>query len=125
MADDLPRHPTRDGRLVDANIHLLDRAVVDRDGVPVLAVDDVELDWPDDGPVRVTRLVLGSGLTSRFFGAHQPSHVRLSVPWSDVTDLGDAVHLGVERDSLDATWFERWLRDRVIGRIPGSRHASG
>jgi hypothetical protein len=125
MTRHLPPHPTRDGRLVDANVHLLDRAVVDRDGVPVLAVDDVELAWPDDGPVHVTGLLLGSGLTARFFGAHQPVHLRLGVSWRHVTDLGAAVHLGVARDSLDATWFEQWLRQHVVARIPGSRHASG
>ncbi len=119
----LPPHPVADGRVLDANIHLLDRAVLDRDGVPVLAVDDVEIDWPDDGgPVLLTSLVLGSGLTSRFFGAHQPRHTRLTVDWREVVDVGSAVQLGADRDDLDATWHERWLRDRVVGRIPGGRH---
>lgn len=121
----LPHHPAWDGRVLDANVHLLDRPVVDPDGLPVLAVDDVEVDWPDDGPVLLTELVLGSGLSSRFFGAHQPRHTRLTVAWREVTDIDSAIHLGCDRDTLDATWHERWLRDRVIGRIPGGRRAAG
>lgn len=120
---ELPQHPVQDGRLLDANLHLLDRAVLDRDGRPVLAVDDVELETPEGGgrPV-VARLLLGSGLATRFFGAHQPRWSRYGVPWSSVTDVGSALTLGTSRDELDVLWLERWLRERVVGRIPGGRH---
>ena len=43
-----PQHPLEwyrdpDGRGVDAQLHVLDRQMLDRDGVPVSTVDDVEL----------------------------------------------------------------------------------
>ena len=121
---DRPRHPAR-GRLVDANLHLLDRQVLDRDGLPVLAVDDVEIAWPGPGPTgrpQVERLLLGSGLLTRFFGARAPSWRRRGVAWRDVATLESAVHLAVDREELDLLWVERWWRDVVVARVPGGRH---
>ncbi|MET0716536.1 MAG: hypothetical protein ABWY57_16660 [Mycetocola sp.] len=45
------------------------------------------------------------------------------IPGEDVTPLATVVELRVHADDLDATWVERWFRDRVIARIPGGRHA--
>ncbi len=120
---DMPAHPEQDGRLIDANLHLLDRAVLDRDGWPVLAVADVEIEVPEGGgrPV-VASLLLGSGLATRFFGIHRPRRSRYGVAWSRVTRLGSGISLSASRDELGVLWFERWLRDRVVGRIPGGRH---
>jgi len=42
---DQPGKPTA-GRFTDANLHLLDRQVLDRDGDPVTTVDDLELSDP-------------------------------------------------------------------------------
>ena len=128
MTADLPDHPRAAGRLLDANIHLLDRLVLDRDGLPVSMVDDLRLAWQGedgtgDGPPVLTDLVLGSGLVARFGHAHEPARRRYAVPWRMVSDLASAITLAADRDELDVTWFERWLCDRVIGRIPGGRHA--
>jgi hypothetical protein len=38
--------PPLAGRLLDAQLHLLDRQVMDNDGVPVTTVDDLELSGP-------------------------------------------------------------------------------
>ena len=42
--------------------------------------------------------------------------------WSHVTDVATVVSLDVRGEGLDVLWVERWLRDHVIGRIPGGRH---
>jgi hypothetical protein len=39
--------------------------------------------------------------------------------------LGVVIKLAVGRDTLDLAWTERWVRDRIIGRIPGGRHIPG
>lgn len=126
----LPRDDPPAGRLVDARLHLLDRQVLDVDGVPVTVVDDVELTDGDPGspgsaPPRVVALLSGSVLNTRLLGGHQPADRWYRVPWSAVVRLGVVVELSVHGEKLDVAWTERWLRDHLIGRIPGGRHDPG
>ena len=68
------------GRLLDARLHLLDRQVIDVHGVPVTAVDDLELsdvvldeDLPPDTPAPVIMAMLsGPVLGTRIFGGRPP-----------------------------------------------------
>ncbi|MGW8565001.1 hypothetical protein [Isoptericola sp. NPDC055881] len=115
-------------RLVDARLHLLSRQVLDDDGEPVLTVDDLELAGPDGGPVEagqeahVAAILVGSALAARLFGGRVPASRLPRIAWDDVGHVGTAVELTVSSDRLDADWVEHWLRDRLIGRIPGGRH---
>ena len=130
--------PPQDGRILDARLHLLDRQVLDVDGVPVCTLDDLELealelgvvdggredDLPPDGSrtFAVTELLSGPVLGTRVFGGRPPAARWHRLPWRDVAEVGSAVHLGVRGADLDATWLERWTRDHVVGRIPGGHH---
>ncbi|GAA4165024.1 hypothetical protein GCM10022286_27590 [Gryllotalpicola daejeonensis] len=124
--DDSPR-----GTVLDAHLHLLDRQIVDPNGMPIAVVDDLELDGVEDGPqdasgaVRVTvrGLVTGPVLWTRIFGGRAPEHRYDELPWSDVGELGVVIRVDKPADSYEASWTERWVRERVIGRIPGGRHA--
>jgi hypothetical protein len=130
-----PKHPLEwyrdpDGRGVDARLHLLDRQMIDVDGVPVSTVDDVELTGLEyglpinhDEPPRVTAMLVGAVVLTRIFGGDLPRSRWDRIGWEDVTRLGTVVELRVHADDLDATWLERWFRDRIIARIPGGRHA--
>ncbi|WP_345801433.1 hypothetical protein AAIB33_18540 [Microbacterium sp. AZCO] len=130
-----PQHPLewyRDvgGRAVDARLHLLDRQILDRDGVPVSTVDDVELGglegeegWDAEHPPVVVAVLVGTVLLPRIFGGHVPRSRWERLSWDVVARLGSAIDLTAKADDLEATWFERWVRDRIIGRIPGGRHA--
>ena len=117
----LPPHPAKDGKVLDANVHLLDRLVVDRAAEPVSVVNDLEIESDGDGRPRITNLVLGSAIVSRFLGGHPPRHHLDRMAWSKVSELDTVVHLGVDRSELDVIWFENWLRRHVIGKIPGGR----
>jgi sporulation protein YlmC with PRC-barrel domain len=126
---DLPRYEVA-GQVLDVNLHILDRQVLDNDDVPIGHVDDIEIDGvergrelvPDSPPV-ITNLVLNSGILPRIFGG-RPPHSRLHrVPWRTVTAVGTAIELGEPGSAFDVTWPERWVRDHVIARIPGGRHA--
>ena len=120
-----------DQAMYDARLHLLDRQVLDVHGVPVTAVDDLELsEVPVGEPLLagepapvITAIVSGASLGTRIFGGRPPIDRLHRIEWSDVFDVGVVVRLAVDGETLSATWAERWVRDRVIGRIPGGRHA--
>jgi len=122
--------PRPAGLVLDAQLHLLDRQVLDVDGVPVTTVDDLELSGPapeepiPDGaaPPSITALLTGPVLGTRIFGGRPPSNRLIRIPWDVVSDVDTVIRVGVRSDSLEASWVERWLRDHVIGRIPGGRH---
>ena len=122
--------PTPKGRVLDAHLHLLDRQVLDRDGVPVTTLDDLELDGialgaridPGSPAPTVGAILTRPQLTMRLFGGHSPESRRVRIPWDLVAGVGTTVRLGVRGDSLDATWVERWVSRHIIGRIPGGRH---
>ena len=118
------------GRVLDAHLHILDRQVLDRDGVPVTTADDLELEGielgmpidPEAPPPFVSAILTGPDLATRIFGGRPPVSRRMVIPWRLVTEVGTTLRLGISGDSLDATWVERWVGDHIIGRIPGGRH---
>jgi len=124
------KSPTvRAGRVLDAQLHLLDRQVLDHDGTPVTAVDDLELSEVPLGteldgveaPV-IENLLAGAVLGTRLFGGRTPDRRWHRIPWSDISQLAVAIHLETAADDYEVGWSERWVRDRIIGRIPGGRH---
>jgi hypothetical protein len=126
---DLPAPPRVAGRTVDAGLDLLDRQILDPDGVPVSTVDDLELTTPEDlahldaeHPPVIQALLTGPILMTRIFGGRLPDSRFIRIAWKVVADLGTVVRVGVAADSLDASWTERWMRDHVIAHIPGGRH---
>lgn len=128
MSEALP--PELSGRLLDAQLHLLDRQVIDVHGAPITAVDDIELSdveldelLPLDTPAPVvTALLSGPVLGTRMFGGRPPTSRLHRTPWSAIFEIGVTIRLAVGGETLDVTWAERWVRDRIIGRIPGGRH---
>lgn len=126
----LPPAPAVSGRVLDAQLHLMDRQVLDHDGVPVTTVDDLELSGPaldteippgTPAPV-ITALLTGAVLGTRIFGGRPPSSRLIRISWKDVADVDVVLRLGISGESLDAGWVERWMRDKIIARIPGGRH---
>ena len=119
-----------DGQILDAELHILDRQILDRDDIPVVTADDIELsEIPFDEPIEpgtpppvITNLLSGSALWTRIFGGRPPSSRLHRIPWSDVQQVGIAISLGVPGEDLDVTCTERWARDHIIARIPGGRH---
>ncbi|GAA5203195.1 hypothetical protein [Microbacterium jejuense] len=130
-----PQHPLDwyqdpDGRAVDARLHLLDRQMLDRDDLPVSTVDDVEIEGVEMGepvdherPPTVAAILVGAAVLPRVFGGSMPRSRWDRIEWSHVRRLGTVIRIDAQADELDATWLERWIRDRVIARIPGGRHA--
>ena len=129
--NDFPDAPRPSGRLIDARLHLLDRQLFNADDAPVGIVDDLDVDIPTDVDIAVsapaplvTGILTGQVLATRIFGGHPPRSKLHAVPWRLITKIGTVVQLSADAEDFDSLWLERWLRDHVIGRIPGGRHAA-
>lgn len=132
MTEDLqPARSPSGGVLVDARLSLLDRQMLDVDGVTVGVVDDLELsDVPavlerGTPPPSVLALVHGPIVLQRIFGGKRPDGQLLRFGWDTVAKLGSAVELAAPASELPRPWLETWLRERVIARLPGGRHVPG
>jgi sporulation protein YlmC with PRC-barrel domain len=126
------------GRTLDAGLHLLDRQLVDADGQLAGKVDDLELTPSEDGQaLYVTAILSGGGalaarlarrqgswlesIANRLFGRGDAEPVAIS--FGVVKRIGSSVELAAPKEELETDRPERWLRQHVIGRIPGAGHA--
>jgi sporulation protein YlmC with PRC-barrel domain len=129
-----PTHPTP-----DRNVHLdlahdvLDKQMVDRHGRRCGKVDGLVLRL-DDGPPRLVAIQIGAGTLARRLGARAGAWAAAftrwwglrggapyRIPWRRVeaVALEVTLDLDAERSQLDAA--ERWLREKIVDRIPGGR----
>jgi sporulation protein YlmC with PRC-barrel domain len=127
-----------DGRVLDVHLHLLDRQVVDVDGRLVCKVDDLELAEDETGRLYITTILVGArALAPRLRGrigrwvlaiarrlAEGQSERPLRIDFAQVTGIASAITVARRHDELDVTPLETWVDTHIIGRIPGSRHAS-
>ena len=117
---------------LDARLHLLDRQLLDHDGDPVGIVDDLEIDGielgkaiaPGSPPPRVTAILSGHVVMTRILGGAPPRSLLHEIPWKLVSSVGVTVGLTSTETRFDTNWVERWLRDHIVARIPGGRHAA-
>lgn len=119
------------------DFHLLDRQIVDLDGYLVGKADDIELGVSEDGRPFVAAILVGhhalgtriGGVLGRCMAAvarrlHTTGDPRpLRIPFDRVAEVGSAIRLDVRHELLDTPAMELWLRDNVIGRIPGATDA--
>jgi sporulation protein YlmC with PRC-barrel domain len=127
-----------DERTLDLHLHLMDRQVVDPDGRMVSKVDDLELELDEAGRPYVTAILVGPRVlgprfggrlgrwmvaaAARLAGPDRPTPPRID--FALVTEIGSAVQLARRVDELDVAPLEGWVYRHLIGRIPGSGHAS-
>jgi sporulation protein YlmC with PRC-barrel domain len=119
--------------------HLLDRQIIDRDGLDIGKVDDVELAIDDAGNMTVVALLAGpvalgprlgrwlgavvTGIAIRWHPQPDPDPIR--IPYDLVADVGPAITLSVRRELLVEPRLEVWLREHLIRRIPGNEADGG
>ncbi|HEX8073129.1 MAG TPA: hypothetical protein VF546_24490 [Pyrinomonadaceae bacterium] len=111
----------------------LDKQLVDRRGRKMGRVDGIVLAWEPGAQPRVVGIEVGAvtqaarlhprlgAWLARFVrrrGRAQADPYR--IPWAKVTPTGNDVTVGVEAERTPALAWERWLREHVIGRIPGA-----
>ena len=123
------------GRILYAGLQLLDRQLVDRTGRLCGKVDDLEVGEPDDeGNRHVSAILAGPGALLGRTGHRRlgdwlrglaaaaapdgADHTR--IPFSRVADIGNHVSLDLNSEEVATFAVERWVRDHVIGKLPGS-----
>lgn len=119
---------------------VLDKQLIDVTGQNAGKCDGIVLEIVDDAPPRIAYIEVGpitllrrfssrvarwySRLDARFGdGRGQP----IRIPWTRVKGRGNTLSLDFAADATPIFAFERWLRDRIICRIPGATrrgHAS-
>lgn len=121
---------------VHVALRLLDRRVVDADGEPVGRVDDLAFDRAGDGGPRLVSILMGpEALGARLggvLGGIVAGAGRLrpdgagppEVAIDDLDEVGPEVRLKAHRDELPFPRSEAWVREHVIGRIPGATRSS-
>ncbi|MBZ9740818.1 MULTISPECIES: hypothetical protein [unclassified Mesorhizobium] len=113
---------------------LLDKQVVDREQVKIGKVDGLVAELRPGKPPRIVAIELGSITLARRLGTwpgrrmaqlaarlggkrHGEPH---RIAWHKVKDIGIDIEFDVDVRQTSIFAWQDWLRDRVIGRIPGA-----
>ena len=123
---------------LDVLLELLDRQLVDGEGRLAGKVDDLELTVPDDGGAPVVTAILcgpqalgprlggrlgawTAAVARRLHPDAQPKPARID--FSHVAQIGTGVVLTTPVATLPNQRLETWMREHLIGRIPGAGRA--
>lgn len=117
---------------------LLDRQIVDADGLLLGKVDDVGFAFDAQGVPYVAYLLTGQGALGQRIGGRvgrllvaladrftEGASTPLRIPVDQVARIDSAVRLRARADELPRPPVETWLRRHLIDRIPGADRASG
>jgi sporulation protein YlmC with PRC-barrel domain len=108
---------------------MLDQQVIDVHDNLMGKVDGVVLELRQGQPARVSAIVIGG--TTALWRIH-PGLARWAerklggeghparIPWSRILKIGVDVKVDVDAARSPALRWERWVRDRIIRRIPGA-----
>ena len=121
-------------RSIDVEVQLLDHQILDRDGVFAGKVDDAEIRIREDGTATLDAVLSGPGVLAGRLGHRrygrwrerlestlEPAGERMTrIAGHLVRRIDTSVHLSIPVDELASQGTERWVRDHVIGHIPGA-----
>ena len=113
---------------------ILDKQVIDREQIKIGKVDGLAAELRPGMPPRVVAIELGSITLARRLGArpgrwmawlaaglggqrHAKPH---RIAWNTVRDIGVDIHVDIDVRRTPIFDWQDWLRDHVIGRIPGA-----
>jgi sporulation protein YlmC with PRC-barrel domain len=112
---------------------VMDQQVVDDEGELMGKVDGLVLELRSSRQPRVARLLVGGGTLARRIGPRAarwwarwrrvvgPSRDRpTQIPWELVHRVGITIGVSLTADRTPAMAWEDWVRERIIGRLPGA-----
>ena len=108
---------------------IMDQQVVDPEGRLMGKVDGVVMELDKDGDARLAAIVIGgtsllwrlNRRLARWADAKLGGEGRVTyVPWSKVRKIGVDIKVDVEAPRTPSFHWEHWVRDHLIGRIPGA-----
>jgi sporulation protein YlmC with PRC-barrel domain len=113
---------------------LLDKQVVDREQTKIGKIDGVIAELRAGEPPRVTFVEIGTVALARRLGSRygrwasrlggwiggEKDREPYRIPWSKVRDIGVDIEFDVDVQETAIFDWQDWLRDHIIGRIPGS-----
>jgi hypothetical protein len=113
---------------------VLDQQLIDRNGTKMGRVDGLVIAFEENGRPRVDHFELGFAVLAcrihprleRWLDAIRRRWsvrkvARQIVPWSDVAEVTENhIKLTIDAFQTPAFDWERWLRDHVVTKIPGS-----
>jgi sporulation protein YlmC with PRC-barrel domain len=114
---------------VELGREVLDQQVIDAQGRQMGKVDGIVLELRPGAPARVDSLVVGGTtlLWRIHAGLARWAERRLGgeghaarIAWRRVIKVGVDVKVDVDAERSPALHWERWVRDRIVGRIPGA-----
>jgi hypothetical protein len=127
------------GRVLDAGLKLLDRQLIDSQGMLAGKVDDLELTPSHDDPHRlyVTAILAGPGALAGRLGGRlghlleritnrlrdSPEDRPARVPFGVVKQLNSTVDLWLPKQELETDRVEQWARQTIIAKLPGAGDA--
>ena len=112
---------------------VLDNQLVDRHQAKIGRVDGIIAEFRSDEPPRLASLEVGMPVLARrlhpllerwatalersfIHGRDQP----FRIPWSAIRDVGIDVEVDLDARATPVLAWEQWIRDHIIGRIPGA-----
>ena len=114
---------------MELGLAILDQQVIDRHDHAMGKVDGVVLELRPGEPARVTHIVVGGttllwrihrGL-ARWAERRRGADGRAAmIPWNQLLRVGVDVKVDVDSAQSPALYWERWVRDHIIRRIPGA-----
>ena len=107
---------------------LLDLQILDREGRKSGRVDGIVIQAAEGKQPRIVYIDVGTAVVARrlshrladwYEAIAPPFHI----PWEKVKKIGrTGVETDIDAPSSEVYRLERWLRDHIIGPIPGSEH---
>lgn len=112
---------------------VLDQQIIDSRKCKAGKVDGIAMEIRENGPPRVAYLDVGTDVLARRLS--QPiqriverlrRRVRpgkpFQIPWPQVEHVGISVKVRVDATQYSSQHLENWLRQHIIGKIPGNAH---
>jgi sporulation protein YlmC with PRC-barrel domain len=105
---------------------VLDKRLVDKNGMPLGMADGVVLELRRGQPPRVVRIEVGGATPlrrlPRWIG--RPllalSRAPFGIAWSSVRKIGVDIEVDLDARATEPSHWEKILRERVVSKIPGS-----